>query len=65
MIDQANLKEMTAYEASSEDVLRFRELKLDHDLLNDPKVIAQRVERQLIKRLQISAPWLLPMIVKL
>lgn len=54
---------MTRFEAMSPSALKARELELDRRLLNRPEVAAQRVERQLIKRLQISAPWLIPLII--
>ena len=65
MHNQSDLKHMTSTEVANSDVLRFRELELDRVLLNSPKVIAQKVERQLIKRLQITAPYLIPMVIKL
>ena len=42
----------------------YRELELDRQLLARPEVIAQRVERELIKRLQITAPHLLRNVIK-
>jgi len=58
------LKPMSSVDIFNDGVLHFREQELDRALLNNPKVIAQRVERELIKRLQITAPWLLPMVIK-
>jgi len=58
------LQPMTNIEAHSADVLAYRELELDRALLNSPAVIAQKVERELIKRLQITAPYLVPMVIK-
>ena len=55
---------MSSVDIFNDGVLRFREYELDRVLLNNPKVIAQRVERELIKRLQVTAPWLLPMVIK-
>lgn len=60
----AQLKIMTNVEALSVEVLQWRELELDRVLLNSPVVIAQRVERELIKRLQITAPYLVPMVIR-
>ncbi|MCK5609671.1 hypothetical protein KAR91_47800 [Candidatus Pacearchaeota archaeon] len=59
------LKPMSSADISNDGVLRYREYELDRALLNNPKVIAQRVERELVKRLQITAPWLLPLVIKL
>jgi len=58
------LQPMTNIEAHSANVLAYRELELDRALLNSPAVIAQKVERELIKRLQITAPYLVPMVIK-
>lgn len=43
-------------------ILKARETELDRSILNRPSVIAQRVEVELIKRLQREAPWLIPML---
>lgn len=43
-------------------ILKAREADLDRSVLNRPTVIAQRVEVELIKRLQREAPWLIPML---
>jgi len=58
------LKILTNIEVLSEDTLKYREMELDRALLNSPAVIAQKVERELIKRLQITAPYLVPMVIK-
>ena len=44
--------------------LRLIELTLDHKLLHSPVAISQRVEVELIKRLEREAPWLIPMTIK-
>ena len=58
------LKVLTNIEVLSEDVLKYREMELDRALSNSPIVIAQKVERELIKRLQITAPYLIPMVIR-
>lgn len=58
------LKTLTNIEALSMEILAYREMELDRALLNSPAVIAQRVERELIKRLQITAPYLVPMVIR-
>jgi len=40
--------------------LEYREKILNAQLENSPQAIAQRVEIQLLKNLQESAPWLIP-----
>lgn len=55
---------ITSIDVGTDWVLKAREAELDRKLLNDPRVVAQRVERELIKRLQETAPWLLPMVIK-
>ena len=58
------LQPITNIEALSVEILAYREMELDRALLNTPAVIAQKVERELIKRLQITAPYLVPMVIK-
>lgn len=58
------LQPLTNIEALSIEILAYREMELDRALLNSPVVIAQKVERELIKRLQITAPYLVPMVIK-
>jgi len=60
----AKLKPMSNIEVLSSENLMYRELELDRQLLARPEVIAQRVERELIKRLQITAPHLLRNVIK-
>ncbi len=55
---------MTNVQAISVEILAYREMELDRALLNYPIVIAQKVERELIKRLQITAPYLIPMVIR-
>ena len=43
--------------------LRLREHELDRELMNRPSTIAQKVEVELIKRLERSAPYLLPIVM--
>lgn len=59
-----NLKPMSNLEAMSSEVLAYREMELDRALLNSAPVVAQRVERELIKRLLITAPYLIRMVIK-
>lgn len=58
------LKPLTNIECLSAEVLAYRELELDRALLNSPAVVAQRVERELLQRLQITAPYLVPMVIR-
>jgi hypothetical protein len=58
-MNAVKLKPLAYHDLLSEEILRYRELELDRKLLNSPEVIAQRVERELIKRLQITAPHLI------
>ncbi|REK56690.1 MAG: hypothetical protein DWQ49_09980 [Bacteroidetes bacterium] len=57
------LESLNDYIVSYEDELLHRELELDRRLLNSAVGISQRVEVELIKRLRITAPWLIPMII--
>lgn len=41
------------------DELAAREVILDHEFLNRPEVIAQRIQREYIKSCQKAAPFLL------
>ena len=59
-----HLQQMTNIQAISVEILAYREMELDRALLNSPAVIAQKVERELIKRLQLTAPYLVPMVIK-
>lgn len=61
---QPKLKQMSTFDVMSSEILRYREMELDRILLQQPEVIAQRVERELIKRLQITAPYLIGMVIK-
>ena len=59
-----NLKILTSDIVVSTEILAYREMELDRAILNSPAVIAQKVERELIKRLQITAPYLIPMVIR-
>ena len=63
-MNKVQLKPLTNIEALSTEILEYREMELDRALLSSPAVIAQKVERELIKRLQITAPYLVPMVIR-
>lgn len=59
-----NLDPITSEVVDAPGLLHARELELDRALMARPEVLAQKVEVELIKRLEHTAPWLLPMALR-
>lgn len=57
-------KPITDIDVLHPESLAAREAELDARLLASPVTISQQVEVELIKRLQVTAPWLVPMTIR-
>lgn len=44
--------------------IHIRERRLDRELLALPSSVAQQIEVELIKKAQVTSPWLLPIIMR-